>query len=167
MDHEASTVERTTIVGISEMAVSDDPNELLVTYSLGSCLGLALYDTNLHIGGIVHCMLPSSSLEPGSMDQQPAKYVDSGVPALLTALFKAGATRRGLVAKVAGCASSMDGKSIFHIGERNYAMLRKVLWKNDILIGAEDIGGMRPRTLFLAIETGMTYIRSGDREREL
>ena len=94
-------------------------------------------------------------------------FTDTGVVMLLEEVFKLGAERKRLIAKVAGAASLLDEKRLFKIGERNYTVLRKVLWKNNILIESEDIGGTRPRTMYLHMIDGRTVIKSGREEREL
>lgn len=154
-------------VGISEWRVSCRREDVLVTYSLGSCLGLSLFDPAIGAAGVVHCMLPQASIDPDKARQRPAMFVDTGVAALLEAMFAIGAGRRTLLAKVAGGANVFDDGGMFRIGERNIAILRKVLWKNGILIAAEDLGGTRARTMYLAVATGRVLVRSGDREAEL
>jgi len=154
-------------VGISEMQVSTTAEDVLVTYSLGSCVGLALYDPVACIGGLIHCMLPLSKIDPAKAAAKPCMFTDTGVPALLQAMFNLGASKKHLVAKVAGAAALMDEKGMFKIGERNFTVLRKILWKNDILIAAEETGGTIARTLYLYMDTGRTVIKSQGQEREL
>jgi chemotaxis protein CheD len=154
-------------VGISEMRVSVEPAETLVTYSLGSCVGLALYDSAAGVGGLIHSMLPFSKIDPEKARRLPCMFVDTGVPALLQAMFDLGAQKKNLVAKVAGGSHIMDDKGIFNIGERNYAVLRKLLWKNNILVSGEDVGGSVPRTMYLSMETGKTILKVSGREVEI
>jgi len=154
-------------VGISEMRVSRNAGDTLVTYSLGSCIGVALYDPDACVGGLIHCMLPLSRLDPDKAKQNPHMFTDTGIPALIQAVLDRGGTRKRLVAKVAGAASPLNDNGMFKIGERNYTVLRKVLWKNEILIAAEDVGGTIARTMVLNISTGKTLIRTGGKEREL
>ncbi len=154
------------VVGISDMAVSEDPQDVLITYSLGSCLGLTAYDPQKQIGGLIHCMLPLSSMDPTKAKANPCMFTDTGVTQLLTDLLKRGAVKDRLVIKVAGCAAPLDAGGRFKIGERNYTVLRKILWKNGILLKAEDIGGVKPRTLSLQVDSGRTTIKSGSEENE-
>lgn len=154
-------------VGISEMKTSSQADDVLITYSLGSCVGLSLYDPRARVGGLVHCMLPLSKLDPDKARANPEMFTDTGVAALLQAIFDLGAERKRTIAKVAGAASVLDEKGLFKIGERNYTVLRKVLWKNNILIAAEAVGGTIARTMSLYMATGRTTIRSGGREVEL
>lgn len=155
------------VVGISEMKVSDRPEDVLITYSLGSCIGLVLYEPRLQIGGLIHCMLPLSKIDPARAIERPCMFTDTGVPQLLGALLDMGAEKRNLIAKVAGAASLLDNNGSFNIGERNQVVLRKILWKNQILIQAEETGGTKARTLSLHLETGVTLLRSGGVEYEL
>ncbi len=154
-------------IGIAELCVSDEPEDVLATYSLGSCIGVTLYEHSLHLGGMVHCMLPSSATDPAKAGDKPAMFVDTGVSALLQELFNRGARRNRIEARVAGGATILDEHGFFKIGERNYTMLRKVLWKNGILIAAEDIGGTTARSMFLHIDTGRAEIRSNGHLVEL
>ena len=155
------------IVGISEMIVSDNPEDLIITYSLGSCVGLTLYEPRLRIGGLIHCMLPLSKIDPARALERPCMFTDTGVPLLLTTLIGMGAEKRNLIAKVAGAASLLDNNGSFNIGERNQVILRKLLWKNQILIQGEETGGTKARTMSLNMENGVTMLRSGGVEYEL
>jgi chemotaxis protein CheD len=155
------------VVDISAMAVSNCPDDIIVTYSLGSCVGLSLYDPVARVGGLVHCMLPLSKMDPERAKRQPCMFTDTGVSALLGAVFELGADRKRLVAKVAGAGSLLDERGLFKIGERNHTVLRKLLWKNNILIAAEDVGGERPRTMYLYMADGRTVIKSDRQEHEL
>src|SRR5512145_3129250 len=146
-------------VGISDMKVSDREADVLVTHSLGSCIGLSVYDPHVRVGGLVHCMLPVSKLDPVKAAANPLMYTDTGVASLLKAVFDRGANRNRLVVTVAGAASLLDEKGIFKIGEKNYAIVRKILWKNDILISDEDVGGNIVRTMYLYMDTGKTAIK--------
>lgn len=155
------------VVGISEMIVSQDPNDVLITYSLGSCVGVTVYDPEVKVGGLIHCMLPLSKIDVEKAQRMPCMFVDTGVPALLDEVLSRGASIKRLVTKVAGGSELMDEKKIFKIGERNYAVLRKLLWKNNILIDAEDVGGQTSRTMSLELASGRTTIKSKGQEREL
>lgn len=157
----------TRVVGISEMFVSREPADVVVTYSLGSCIGLTLHDPVAGVGGLVHCMLPLSRMDPARAASKPETFVDTGVGAMLQTLFDMGATRRHLVAKVAGGAEMHGNPEVFRIGPRNFTVVRKVLWKNDILIGGEDVGGVTTRTMYLYMATGQTTVRADGREVEL
>ncbi len=154
-------------VDISDMKVSKRSDDILVTYSLGSCVALSLYDPVVGVGGLIHCMLPLSKIDPVKARANPYMFTDTGVQALLQAVFDMGAKRENLVTKVAGGARLLDSNNLFRIGERNYTVLRKVLWKNNILITSEDVRGTIARTVYLYMDTGKTTIKSGGKEVEL
>ncbi|MCE5271752.1 chemotaxis protein CheD [bacterium] len=148
------------VVDIAEYTVSDDPNALLVTYSLGSCLGLAVHDPVAMLGGLIHCLLPRSSLKPEDAGVCPAKFVDIGVPALLEEMFSRGARKENLVLKVAGCGQVFDFDTVFHVGRINYQVLRKFLKKNGLRLAAEHIGGMLARTMRLYVGSGKVTVHA-------
>ena len=155
------------VVGISEFHVSDRPNDVLITYSLGSCLAVAIHDPVAHVGGLIHCMLPLSKVDPAKAKAKPAMFVETGIPLLFEQVCRLGAVKRRLVVKVAGCAQFLDEKGIFCIGQRNHTVLRKILWKNNILVDAEDVGGSKSRTMKLEVGTGRVTVKSGGGEVEL
>lgn len=154
-------------VDISDMKVSRSPEDVIVTYSLGSCVGLVLHDPVAGVAGMIHCMLPLSKIDPEKARLKPHMFVDTGVTSLLQAIYGMGAQKKNLIAKVAGAGSPLGKEKIFKIGQRNYTVLRKVLWKNNILIQAEDVGGPAARTLYLDVASGKTYVKSGGQEVEL
>ncbi|HDR04731.1 MAG TPA: chemotaxis protein CheD [Candidatus Marinimicrobia bacterium] len=155
------------VVGIGDLKLSSDTEDTIITYSLGSCIGLTLYDPINQVGGMIHCMLPLSKQDPEKARRNPYMFTDSGVQSMIQQLFDLGASRKNLIAKVAGGAKLLDAKGLFRIGERNYTVLRKVLWKNDILIAAEDVGESKSRTMVLDMATGKTYLRTARMEMEL
>ena len=155
------------VVGISDMRVSSNPNDVFITYSLGSCIGLTAYDPVLRIGGMIHYMLPLSNISPEKATLRPAMFADTGVPALLNELCSMGAAKDQLAIKVVGGAQLMDQHKLFNIGERNYLILRKIMWKNNILIRANDVGGGLSRTLRLELDTGRVCVKSSQGEKEI
>lgn len=154
-------------VGISELRLSNSPEDILVTYSLGSCVGITLYDPVACIGGMVHCMLPLSKTDPEKARQKPAMFTDTGLTALIQGVLDMGAQKQRLMVKIAGAAQLMDENGTFRIGERNLTIAQKVLWKNNMLITASETGGTIARTVYLHMDTGRTIIRSQRQEREI
>lgn len=154
-------------IGISECKISTSKDDVLVTYSLGSCVGLTLYDPVVCVGGMIHCMLPLSKIDVEKAKNNPYMFTDTGVQSFLQQIFDLGGQRKRLVAKVAGASNLLDEKQMFKIGERNYTVLRKILWKNNILISGEDVGGTIARTMYLYMNSGTTKIKSGGKETEL
>jgi chemotaxis protein CheD len=155
------------VVGISELQTSRDPSDVLITYSLGSCIGVTAYDPVTRIGGMIHYMLPLSQISPDKAAMRPAMFADTGVPAMLAELLNMGAAKNRLIIKAVGGAQLMDQHKLFNIGERNFLILRKILWKNNMLIKASDVGGMKSRTLRLELDTGRVTVKSSQGETEL
>jgi len=152
------------VVDIADFKVSRDPQDQLVTYSLGSCIGVAIWDPVVRVGGMLHYMLPESSLSPDKARRNPAMFADTGVPALFRAAYELGASKKQIVVKVAGGSQLLDDNGTFNIGKRNYVMLRKIFWKNGILIDNEDVGGSVSRTLRLDVGTGRLTLKARGKE---
>ena len=148
-------------VGISDMAISKTPQDILITYSLGSCLGLTVYDPENKIGGLIHCLLPLAQTDQEKSKKNPMMFVETGVPLLLQKMLALGAKKNNLIIKAAGCGKALNSGEQFNIGQRNFTVLRKILWKNNLLIKSKDVGGSKARTMTLEIETGDTIIKSG------
>ncbi len=155
------------VVDIADLAVSSDPSVTLITYSLGSCIGVAIWDSVARVGGLLHYMLPESALSPEKARLSPAMFCDTGVPRLFRAAYELGAVKTRLVVKVAGGSQLLDDNGTFHIGKRNYLALRKILWKNGVLIQAEDVGGSISRTVRLSVASGAATIKSRSQEKPL
>ncbi|HSR67182.1 MAG TPA: chemotaxis protein CheD [Acidobacteriota bacterium] len=155
------------IVGIAEMYVGGDEGEELITYALGSCLGIAVYDPEAKVGGLLHVMLPLSNIDPEKAAQRPYMFVDTGIPQLFKECYKLGAEKNRMVVKVAGGANLQGGRDQFQIGKRNYAILRKLLWKNQVPIKAQDVGGTCSRTMSLRLSDGAVSIRSNGATNQL
>ena len=141
-------------VGIADMKASDDPDVTLVTHSLGSCIGVAVYDPVAGVGGMLHYMLPEAQLNPEKAKTTPLMFADTGVPILFKSCYKLGAVKGRMIVKIAGGSQVMDESGVFNIGKRNYAALRKIFWRNKVIIDAEDIGGAVNRTMWLSVATG-------------
>jgi len=145
------------MIGIGEFHVGSDS---MMTIGLGSCIGLTLYDRDLHIGAMVHIMLPESS---GRTDR-PGKYADTAVPLLINKLTDRGSRRSSLVAKMAGgaCMFEYFGNNL-NIGERNAERVRALLAEHQIRVSAEEVGGKTGRTVaFYPDEGGKVTVRSAD-----
>ncbi|MCD9184934.1 MAG: chemotaxis protein CheD [Pyrinomonadaceae bacterium] len=157
------------IIGIADMKVSKQPDDVLITYALGSCLGIAVYDEVAKVGGLLHVMLPVSTVNPAKAADNPMMFVDTGVPELFKACYKAGAKKERMVVKVAGGASLQNNadKDQFQIGKRNFIMLRKLLWKNNVLINSFDVGENYSRTMSLDMATGEVVLRINNKETRL
>ena len=156
-----------TVVNISDAKTSSNPGDVLATYSLGSCIGLTLYDPINRVGGMLHYQLPSAAMDPARAKERPLMFADTGFEMLLNRLLSTGAVKKRLKVKIAGAAQILDDGGVFNIGRRNHAAIRKVLWQHGMLIDAEDVGGSVPRNLYLRIADGQVTVRSHTHERPL
>ena len=154
-------------VGIAEMKVSDQRGDIIITHALGSCLGIAAYDPMACVGGLLHVMLPLSAIDPVKAERNPLMFVDTGFPKLLVQCLKTGAQKHRLEITVGGGANSNEENDLFKIGKRNFLILRKLLWKDGLLLKSYDVGGNSSRTMLLEIGTGKVMIRSNGQVKYL
>lgn len=148
-------------VGISDMNIGRSP-DILVTFALGSCVGICLYDAQHRIGGLSHILLPDSTTQTGPV-KNPYRFADSAIPILVRKLELAGARHGFLKAKIAGGAqmfSAVGNASLSNVGERNARAVKEALRKQGIPIIADDTGKNFGRTLFFNTEDGSMLIKS-------
>ncbi|MBI3416698.1 MAG: chemotaxis protein CheD [Verrucomicrobia bacterium] len=155
-----------SVVGIADLAVSTNPNVELATYSLGSCLGVSLYDPVSKVGGLLHIMLPDSSIDPVKAALQPAMFADTGLPAMLHAAHKLKADKKRVQICVAGGAQILDTSGIFNIGRKNYESLACVLQQHGLSVQAEHVGGLVSRSMYLNIATGEVRLKISGQPNE-
>ena len=141
------------------MKVSGDVEDVLITYALGSCIGVAVYDPRAKVGGLLHFMLPDSSLDLNKARKTPAMFADTGIPFLFKSCYRLGAEKRRMIVKIAGGASILDNSNLFRIGQKNITSLKKIFWKNNVLVDGEDTGGYYNRTISLDIATGKVVVK--------
>lgn len=151
--------EHRVVIGIAGLIASNDANATLMTYSLGACLGIAIYDPVARAGGLLHIMLPDSGIDPSRATGQPGMFVDTGIPALFRAAYTYGADKQRLMIYVAGGAQIMDTSGYFDIGRQNYAALVELIQKHELRIEAEHVGGLVNRTMSLNLATGRVALK--------
>lgn len=148
-------------VGIADLNVVRAP-DLLVTYALGSCVGICLYDNISKIAGLSHILLPNSK-DIASAAHQTMKFADTAIPQLVNTMVSKGARQVCLKAKIAGGAQMFTGinnSSIANIGQRNVMAVKAELIRLRIPILAEDTGKDYGRTLYFSAEDGSMRIKS-------
>ena len=155
------------IVHVSDAKVSNDPTDVIVTYSLGSCIAACLYDQVTHAGGMLHYQLPDSKIDPDRAKDKPFMFADTGMKYMVERLLRLGASKKRMQIKIAGGATMDTGPKGFDIGKRNYLAIRKILWKNGMFIDAEDVGGSSPRNMYMDIEDGSVTVKSNGLEKDL
>jgi len=158
----ASIFAQRIVVGVAEMAVASQVQATLSTYALGSCIGLVAYDAAAKVGGLLHLMLPESSLSPAKAVEKPAMFADTGIPALFSALNGVRAQRARINLFMAGGASVLSGPDSFKIGERNVVAVRKMLSVFGCRLVGGEVGGTVNRTIHLDVGTGMLTIKLPD-----
>jgi chemotaxis protein CheD len=147
-------------VKIADLAVKKSGG-VLVTYGLGSCVGIALYDPRARVGGLAHILLNDSSkfLRPNIINVNPAKFADTAVPHMIGQMIALGAKKNSLEAKIAGGASLFNFKSESgNVGDKNIEAVRLALNNEGIKICFEDVGGSWGRTMRLFVDSGEVTI---------
>jgi chemotaxis protein CheD len=152
------------VVGIADCKITTDPRRLLLTYALGSCVGVSIWNRQTRAAGLLHAMLPDSSLDRKRAGQNPFVFVDTGLARLFETMRAKAASPRDLVLKVAGGASLIDGARHFHVGRNNVLAVKSFAERNGMRIEAADVGGSGSRTMQLHLMTGRISIRRGTRE---
>lgn len=154
----ASLFAQRVVVGVGDMAVSNNISTVLSTYALGSCIGVIAYDPGVKCGGILHLMLPEASVSPQKAATQPAMFADTGLPLFFKALIGLKAERSRLRLFVAGGASVIAGQDPFRIGERNTRITMDFIAANALRVVQTDTGGSFNRTVHLELGTGNTTL---------
>ena len=147
------------VVGIADMKMARQ-NGMLITYALGSCIGICLYDPKIQLAALVHIMLPLN-METGR--KTPLKYADTGITVTLRQMEAKGGARSRIVAKIAGGAKMFEvagGGSLGNIGQRNIESTHMILRREGIRLLREDVGGAVARTLLFDAATGQACVRS-------
>ena len=152
------------VVGVGDMAVSNVEHVTLSTFALGSCVGIVVYDPVARAGGLLHLMLPDSTLSPDRAAKKPAMFADTGIPLLFNALRGIRAERQRVNILLAGGACVLNGPDQFRIGERNIATTRKLLSLYGLRACAEELGGNVNRTVHLNVATGQVSLKLPGRD---
>lgn len=159
-------------LGLGEQAISRNPEDILVAYGLGSCLGISMIDPVTRVAGLIHAVLPES---PNGLDgKDPAasyKFVNTGIENLLSAMTKEGANRNRIIVRIVGGANMLIAPgltSTFDIGTRNIEMARITLQRLNIKIAAEEVGGHTGRTVRVYVADSRVTVRViGEKEHEI
>ena len=146
------------VVGISDAKISKSPG-IIITYALGSCIGICLYDAQVKLGALIHIMLPDA---PATIDNV-LKYADSAIPEVLRKMETMGGSKSRITAKIAGGAQMFNvpgDSSMGNIGKRNSDSVKMTLLKQRIRLVASDVGGTAARTVHFDTATGIAKIRT-------
>ena len=153
---------RQLVVGVADCRVTRDPDSTIVTYALGSCIAVVIHDPMTRVGGMLHLMLPHSSLDPIKAERNPWMFADTGIPLLLKNAYRAGAEKTRLLIRVAGGSQVVGEAGRFNIGKRNQLAVRDILRREGIGIHGESTGGNGSRTVRLDVGSGRLLLRNPD-----
>jgi chemotaxis protein CheD len=156
----AALFSQRVVVGVGDLAVSNNSQVILSTYALGSCIGLIAYDPAVKVGGILHLMLPESTISPEKAARQPAMFADTGLPLFFRQLIGVKAEKSRLRLFVAGGASVIAGTDPFRIGERNARYTQDFLAQHGLPVARAEVGGNINRTVHLELNTGKVTLKT-------
>lgn len=152
-------------VGIAEMKFARQEG-VLITYALGSCIGISLYDPMIKLGALVHIMLPEV-YGTGTGGSNVFKYADTGLAETFRKIEIMGARKARLIAKIAGGAKMFElqgNSTLGNIGARNIASVKKILQSEGIRLAGYDVGENYARTMSVDVSTGLVKIRTYGRD---
>ncbi len=153
---------KTVLLGIGDIGISNDPEEILKTCALGSCVAVIILNPSVRAAAMAHIALPCSSTNIKKARLKPGYFADTGIPALLKLMNKVSSngTRKNLFVKIVGGAQIMDKRNTFNIGKRNVLAIKKILWSYGLGVIAEDTGGDISRTVIVPLSTGKVIVSS-------
>jgi chemotaxis protein CheD len=140
------------VVGIGEYVVSNEPDKIIKTFALGSCVAVIMYDKIKKIAGMIHIALPDSKISHEKKEKLPGYFADTGLPIIINEMKNKGALLGNIWIKMIGGANVLDSNYNFDIGTRNSLAVLKILWIYIFGIIAEDIGGKIDRTCRIIVE---------------
>jgi len=155
------------VVGVGEMRLSSDPGDIIVTHPTGSCVGISLHDPAVHVGGLLHVMLPSSMVDPERATSNPYLFADTGIRAFLREAAALGAEHSRARIVLVGGIQPEEPAGLFAIGRRNQIAVRKLLWSEQLAISAEHLGSSESHTFCLEVGSGRTWVKSNGTETDL
>lgn len=153
-------------IGRGDIAISNTASDVIKTMTLGSCVGVMLYDPTLKTVAMGHITLPDSSVRSGQEMGKPARYADTGIQLLVKALEKMGSQGgQNIIAKIAGGAQIEDKNKTFNLGARNVLAIKKILSKCGLSLKAEDTGGDIGRIMEVIVSTGEIVLSAQGRSK--
>jgi len=165
----------TITVNISDMKVAQN-SDTLVTYALGSCIGICLYDQIKKIGALGHIMLPYAHNDEEAKKKKH-RFADTCVPDMINEMIRLGCNKRSIVAKIAGGATMFKlvnsrnnnsaNSDLNKIGAQNIVAVKEALKEYGIILLAEDTGSDYARTVFFDTDDGKITIKSCNRQTNI
>jgi chemotaxis protein CheD len=158
---------RRIIVGIGEMAIADRPDDVIVTYALGSCVAVCLFDSVSRVAAMLHFLLPESSINAKRALAQPAAFGDTGIPLLVDTAVRRGLKKSRSSVRLVGGAMVAIHPGAPATGHRNVLAARSILWRLGLFIQGQDVGGGEARTVHFSAGDGRLLVVSGQQTKEL
>lgn len=155
------------IIGIGELAVSGVPELTIATHAVGSCIVVCVYDPITGVAGMLHFLLPDSTINPERAGNHPAVFADTGIPLLFQTAYDHGLVKQRVIVKLVGGAEMPQTVGQFDTGRRNLLAARGLLWRNGVFVTAEDVGGTEARTVHMSVADGRLQVFSGRTFKEL
>ena len=148
------------VVGVGDMAVSNNTSQVISTYALGSCIGVIAYDPIAEVGGILHFMLPDSTLSSEQAQSRPSMFCDVGMKAFLSEFESMRSKLVNMKIMIAGGASVIGKSDFFKIGSRNQEAIHAYLGKVNLKAQIQDLGGLNNRTVHLNMKDGTVKMKT-------
>ncbi|MFO7767045.1 MAG: chemotaxis protein CheD [Pelovirga sp.] len=150
------------ILGVGDFGCSNNPDDEIKTFALGSCVSVIFLDPKTRTIGMAHVALPDSTINKAKATEKPGYFADTAIPALLAQMAELGCDKRGkgIIVKLCGGANVMDTNDTFQIGKRNALSIKKILWSYGMGAIAEDLGGNYSRTVSISIAAGQVTLSS-------
>ena len=155
------------VIGIGELAVATDRGTRITTHAVGSCIAVCVFDPVAGVAGMLHFLLPEASINPERAGAHPAAFADTGIPLLFQRAYSRGLVKQRAIVKLIGGADMAQTIGAFNTGRRNLLAARNLLWRNGVLIAAEDVGGTDARTVHMSVDDGRLQVLSGRSQKEL
>jgi chemotaxis protein CheD len=156
------------VIGIGEMAVSGTRGLTIATHAVGSCIAVCIFDPIAAVAGMLHFLLPESTINPERAGRYPAVFADTGIPLLFQTAYEHGLVKqRAIVKLVGGAEMPQTSGAWFNTGRRNLLAARNLLWRNGVFVAAQDVGGTDARTVHMAVTDGRLQVFSGRTYKEL
>lgn len=149
-------------VGVGDFGFSKNPDEQIITYALGSCVGITFYDYVLKTGALLHAMLPCCNDHKEKCLSNPYMFVDSGMEMVLKKMIESGSEKKNLIICACGGASptAKNKEDFFQIGMKNVAAVRKFMWQKSLILKSSDFGGYDSRTIIIELSNGRVTMKT-------
>lgn len=147
------------VVGIGDCQVTGEPDASLVTYALGSCIAVLIHDPVSCVGGLLHYLLPDSTIDAEKAARNPFMFADTGIPALFHRAYSLGAVKSRLRVTAVGGAQAFESEA-FQIGKRNQLALKKIMWRAGVLVHHQELGGAHSRTVRMELSNGGVFLKT-------